>query len=510
MNFTYNFADGAGRNNGNVQGMNDTVQNLNYGFQYDELNRLARAETTNTNLWGNTYGYDIWGNLYAKYQIAGTQQGEFFQQTMNTKNQFVGWSYDAAGNLLNDGAHSYQYDPEGRIRCLDAGANCANPAASYVYSVEGRRVKRTAGGATTLYLHDGGSVLSEFSNPSPGVGTWLKDYIYLNGQLLATESVTDGTRYHFSDHLGTPRVIADAGGNVLSRHDYYPYGKEITAWTDGETHKFTGKERDTESGLDYFGARFYASSAARFASVDPVALSPQKMIDPQQFNMYSYARGNPLRFIDPDGEEVRLADLGEDEREWLIAELEGASGLDLEYDEETGTLSIVGEGTAGSETLREGLRRAIDSKDVINVLDRALDDNGDAVAFGAIEGKWRTDETGKRTKNLLLDFADFRRDHHGFYLDTIFYHEGIAHGLDGRKDNVGFFGRLRGGKSALDMERQVARESGKPERLDYGGTIREGKLVVRVRAVQGQRWENGQDEKLVDVTQAHLNGLKRK
>ncbi|MCI0538651.1 MAG: hypothetical protein L0Z50_25875 [Verrucomicrobiales bacterium] len=318
MSFTYTFADAQARNNGNVVSMSDNVQVLNYGFQYDELNRLARAETTNSSLWGNTYSYDVWGNLYQKNQIAGKQQGEYFQQTMNTNNQFVGWSYDAAGNLLNDGAHNYQYDPEGRIKCMDAGANCASPAASYMYSIEGRRVKRTVGTAATLHLHDGGSVLSEFSNPGQGVGAWQKDYIYLNGALLATESATDGTRYHFSDHLGTPRVVTDAAGNVISRHDYYPYGKEITAWADGETHKFTGKERDPESNLDYFGARYYSSQQGRFQSPDeftggpvdafsandplPPGPLPYAIItNPQSLNKYSYTWNNPLRYTDPDG-----------------------------------------------------------------------------------------------------------------------------------------------------------------------------------------------------------------
>ncbi len=289
-------------------------------FTYDELNRLARAETTNTNLWGNTYSYDIWGNLHAKNQIAGKQQGEYFQQTMNAQNQFAGWSYDAAGNLLNDGAHNYQFDAEGRIKCMDAGANCASPAASYVYSVEGRRVKRTVG-ATTWYAHDGGSTLSEFSNPSQTVGTWQKDYIYLNGALLATESATDGTRFHFSDHLGTPRVITDATGAVLSRHDYYPYGMELTPWSDGESHKFTGKERDSESGLDFFGARYFSSQFGRFNSIDPfnpiLELRPESedeedieearndfneyIENPQNWNRYTYALNGPLKYVDVDG-----------------------------------------------------------------------------------------------------------------------------------------------------------------------------------------------------------------
>ena len=74
-------------------------------------------------------------------------------------------------------------------------------------------------------------------------------------------------------------------------------------------YKFTGKERDTESGLDYFGARYYASSMGRFMSLDPKQITKQRMNDPQQWNMYSYVRNNPMIVIDPDGKELRFANL---------------------------------------------------------------------------------------------------------------------------------------------------------------------------------------------------------
>ncbi len=63
----------------------------------------------------------------------------------------------------------------------------------------------------------------------------------------------------------------------------------------------TGKERDTETGLDYFGARYYASNMGRFMTPDPIMIMKQKLRDPQQWNMYSYTRNNPLRFMDPTG-----------------------------------------------------------------------------------------------------------------------------------------------------------------------------------------------------------------
>jgi len=63
----------------------------------------------------------------------------------------------------------------------------------------------------------------------------------------------------------------------------------------------TSKERDAETGLDYFGARYMSSAQGRFTSPDPIHIMPQKLLDPQQWNMYAYVRNNPLRFLDPTG-----------------------------------------------------------------------------------------------------------------------------------------------------------------------------------------------------------------
>src|SRR5580765_6119003 len=70
---------------------------------------------------------------------------------------------------------------------------------------------------------------------------------------------------------------------------------------DAVCYKFTGKERDAESGLDNFGKRYHASSMGRFMTSDPMGIMKQKLVDPQQWNMYAYVRNNPLRFVDPTG-----------------------------------------------------------------------------------------------------------------------------------------------------------------------------------------------------------------
>jgi RHS repeat-associated protein len=118
--------------------------------------------------------------------------------------------------------------------------------------------------------------------------------------------------YLTADALGSPRIITDQNGNVISRHDYMPFGEEVMAGTggrlttqgyagnDGVKQKFTGYERDAESGLDYAQARYFASKHGRFTSVDPLTASAN-MKNPQTFNRYTYAMNSPYKFVDPLG-----------------------------------------------------------------------------------------------------------------------------------------------------------------------------------------------------------------
>jgi RHS repeat-associated protein len=423
------------------------------------------------------------GNSRPPLRLATQGSAPMLSVSANTKNQInsAGFVYDAAGNLLNDGAHNYQYDPEGRIRCMDAGANCSNPAASYVYSVEGRRVKRTVGGATTLYLHDGGSVLSEFANPSPGVGTWQKDYIYLGGALLATESASDGTRYHFSDHLGTPRVITDAAGNVVSRHDYYPYGTEITAWTDGETHKFTGKERDAESGLDYFGARYYGSNLGRFASAD-YFLNDTHVSDPQSWNLYTYVRNNPLKFIDPTGEKVYVGDLGEEDRKKLLERANATYGCEsCVTADDKGFLQVDTSGLTDAVRDATGfLTDAINSETYFaNV---QVTNNDSSIAFGKNDlrrGSVMYNGVRVNADLITLDFGD---DRHisgdalakSTFLNTVFAHE-IRHGFPTIETDP----RGSGTGPVVDAVNRITDALGLPRRISYATQTVSGFSVQR-------------------------------
>jgi RHS repeat-associated protein len=94
---------------------------------------------------------------------------------------------------------------------------------------------------------------------------------------------------------------------------------KITSADAANHYKFTGKERDAESGLDYFGARYYENSIGRFMSRDPKTMSKQRMLDPQQWNMYQYSRDNPISMFDPDGREVTTALTGQDYKDLINA-----------------------------------------------------------------------------------------------------------------------------------------------------------------------------------------------
>src|SRR5258708_35551142 len=111
-------------------------------------------------------------------------------------------------------------------------------------------------------------------------------------------------RWMVTDQLGTPRMIFDQSGSLanVSRHDYLPFGEELGAGVglrsagytgDATRQKFTSKERDNETGLDYFGARYYSSSMGRWTSPDR-PLADQHGSNPQSWNIYAYARNNPL------------------------------------------------------------------------------------------------------------------------------------------------------------------------------------------------------------------------
>ncbi|HEV3483723.1 MAG TPA: RHS repeat-associated core domain-containing protein, partial [Candidatus Acidoferrales bacterium] len=111
------------------------------------------------------------------------------------------------------------------------------------------------------------------------------------------------TYFYVTDHLGSTRLLTGyPTPSVVECDDYYPFGEQISCGgTSTTTHKFTGYERDTESGLDNAQARYNSSSLGRFMSPDPVGNFVADAANPQTWNLYTYVNNNPLTFIDPTG-----------------------------------------------------------------------------------------------------------------------------------------------------------------------------------------------------------------
>ena len=138
-------------------------------------------------------------------------------------------------------------------------------------------------------------------------GTIDEEYIFFNGERIARVDRPSGTvHYYFSDKLASAAVITDGGGNVQERYYYYPYGGMVASTgSDPNNYKFTGKERDSETSLDNFGARYYTSSIGRFMTPDwaarPTAVPYALFGDPQSLNLYTYVRNDPVSQADADG-----------------------------------------------------------------------------------------------------------------------------------------------------------------------------------------------------------------
>ena len=178
----------------------------------------------------------------------------------------------------------------------------------------------SSGAKSNTALGDTASLTTE-SCPSTTV------YVYnALGQLAAeydnSSSSATGTSYLFTDMLGSVRTITNASGNVIECYDYLPFGRILSASDNGRNaaglnncfpatpdtnltsavdEKFTGQKRDNETGLDYFGARYMSAPLGRFMSPDPLYIEAGRLADPQQLNLYSYVRNNPMRFTDTTG-----------------------------------------------------------------------------------------------------------------------------------------------------------------------------------------------------------------
>ena len=259
-------------------------------FTYDALWQVTTGGTATS---PETYGYDALGNR-TKSSLSATHV------------------YDNANRLLEDDDFTYTYDASGNLATKTAKGNGALTAyifdtqyrlvqiafpdetmASYRYDVLGRRIEKNVNGVITRYVYDGYDIVLEYD----GSNTLAARYSHGDriDQPLSMERGGDSYFYH-TDHLRSVRTLTDASGVVVNSYDYDTYGR-VESVIEGVTNPFTytGRERDPESGLYFYRARYYDPETGRFINQDPIGFLSR---DP---NLFRYVKGNPVNFNDPLG-----------------------------------------------------------------------------------------------------------------------------------------------------------------------------------------------------------------
>ena len=258
-------------------------------YQYDSLNRLITASSSQS--WGETYGFDSFGNLLSK---TGTGGAPTLSQSVNTaNNQIVGQSYDANGNQVSSPMGTLSYDAENRV------ASMASAGVEYAYDSRNKRVWRS--------ILSGGNLAQQvyvYGVDGQKIGTYaftLGQYGETNIPEMTNSTVQLATFFGHK-RIGTFDRLGSAKYNQQNNQaqSFYPYGEDRGTAEPNDALKFATYTRDAATGLDYADQRYYASNFGRFMSPDRYKAKPGAK-DPGSWNRYSYTRSDPVSRLDPSG-----------------------------------------------------------------------------------------------------------------------------------------------------------------------------------------------------------------
>jgi RHS repeat-associated protein len=285
-----------------LQSSYDSVLGQTSTYGYDGFNRLgSRTVTSGT---GPNYGwvYDRYGNRWQQNITGGTGSGPTISVSFNSANNQIstsGYTYDAAGNMTDDGFNSYTYDGENNI------TQVGSSTASYVYNALNQRVRAVVGSTTTEFV---------FNAAGQRVSTWngtthaqLLGKYYWGSQPAAfytTVANSAGAAAHFEhqDWLGTERMRTTYNGGVEGEFTSLPFGDGQTtiSGSDLDPNHYALLDYDAETETDHAQFRQYSSAQGHWMSPDPY-MGSYDFGNPQSFNRYVYALNNPLSIIDPEG-----------------------------------------------------------------------------------------------------------------------------------------------------------------------------------------------------------------
>lgn len=281
LNYAY---DGVG----NVTAINDTQHTATQSFAYDNLNRLVYA----TGSYGaKQYQYNPIGNIMVKEGVNYTYGSGKPHAVTSTSGGFSA-TYDSNGNMITRPNANLTYDYDNRVVKY---ANTNNPYFTiFSYDWQGNRVKK-------IYTNQYNNPLIKtiyIRNLWEKEDTTIRKHYYLGGQKVATRTNGTSLMFFHNDHLQSTNITIGANGQVLGITEYRPFGSTTTDTNTSTDYKYNGKELDTETGLYYYGARYYDPVLGRFITADSLVLN---YANPQSLDRYSYVSNNPVKNVDPTG-----------------------------------------------------------------------------------------------------------------------------------------------------------------------------------------------------------------
>jgi RHS repeat-associated protein len=286
-------------------------ENQPTGLYWDDSYRSDDVNTTTA--YTQNYDYDLMGNLNELQHTGDTNFTRTYNHTDNLLESFeVGsntyyYQYDVCGNQIQENEERHmQWDYADKLRLYyNQTSSGTEPSVytHYLYDAGGNRVKkytRTAGGnwETITYI-DG---LIEYREDQDGK---IQNINHVMDDTKRIATIRDGydfgdttpkIKYNFDDHLGSSNILVDDSGTLVNQEEYYPFGETSFGAYAKKRYRFCGKEKDEESGMYYYGARYYSPWLCRFISVDPLA---GKYVFQAA---YAYADNNPINKMDYNGE----------------------------------------------------------------------------------------------------------------------------------------------------------------------------------------------------------------
>lgn len=311
---------------------------LNRRFDYDPIYRLLSAtgrecdrppdeqpwgdrprctDITKTRAYAERYHYDAMGNMLQlehRNESGGFTRVFTVEETNNRLSVMkvaditFAYTFDANGNMRSEtDSRHFEWNHSDQMKVFRTQTDGAEPSVHvhYLYDSAGERVKKLArkqgGRVEVTHYIDGAFEHHRFGS---GAQTGENNHVKVTDDHQCIGLVRIGpahpddrapaVQFHLADHLGSSNVVVDSNGALVNREEFTPYGETSFGSFAKKRYRFTGRERDEESGLTYHSARYYGAGLGRWLSCDPrgVAEGP---------NLYAYVHGNPMQFIDPTG-----------------------------------------------------------------------------------------------------------------------------------------------------------------------------------------------------------------